>query len=78
MKGSTGSLWRAEGDVFPAPEPSSIRRAPLLLFNIKLLSKLHFENDSNGLLLENSFTNANKGEKKKISGEVICPSHKAH
>lgn len=64
MKGSTGSLWRAEGDVLPAPEPSSIRRAPLLLFNIKLLSKLHFENDSNGLLLENSFTNANKGEKK--------------
>lgn len=77
MKGSTGSLWRAEGDVFPAPEPSSIRRAPLLLFNIKLLSKLHFENDSNGLCWKTLLQMQIKG-KKKISGEVICPSHKAH
>ena len=65
MKGSTGSLWRAEGDVFPAPEPSSIRRAPLLLFNIKLLSKLHFENDSNGLCWKTLLQMQIKGKKKK-------------
>lgn len=77
MKGSTGSLWRAEGDVslpLSLPQSEELHSYFLTLsFCLNFILKMIPMAFCWKTLLQMQI----KG-KKKISGEVICPSHKAH